>query len=220
MNKLVVLMISIVVLGVTACAGDGEGGKIKWTGKIKYTLDYDLPEAYESQRAMLATEMTCYIGKGFTRVEQTSTIGDQITINNISTGVTTVLMDLMGKKIAISTEDVEDADKVEPQIEYLDETKEIAGYSCKKAVYTIMKEGQETVFEVFYTEDLPAEANTQFKGIEGFPMEYVIEAQGMVITYSAIEVVEEKVNKSLGEVPSGYEQMTYQEFMEMMGGGQ
>lgn len=218
MKNLFVLVFSIMLLSISACAGDG--GKSKWTGKVKYSLDYDLPEAYESQRAMLATEMTCYIGKGFTRVEQKSTIGDQITINNLSTGVTTVLLDLMGKKIAISTEDIEDENKVEPTIEYLDETKDIAGYSCKKAIYKMMKDGVEVVFDVYYTEDLPAEANTQFKGIEGFPMEYVIESQGMIITYSAIEVSEDKIDKSLGEIPKGYEQMTYEEFMEMMGGGQ
>lgn len=218
MKHLIVLILSITLLGTTACAEDG--GKKKWTGKITYSLDYDLPEAYESQRAMLATEMTCYIGKGFTRVEQTSSIGDQITINNISSGVTVVLLDLMGKKIAISTEDVEDENKVEPTIEYLDDTKEIAGYQCKKAIYKIMKEGVEAVFEVYYTEDLPAEANTQFKGIDGFPMEYVIDSQGMVITYSAINVQEEKVDKSLGTVSKDYEQMTYAEFMEMMGGAQ
>jgi GLPGLI family protein len=124
----------------------------------------------------------------------------------------------MGQKIAISTEAVEDEDEVKPTIEYLEETKEIAGYNCKKAVYKIMKDGTEAVFEVFYTGELPAEANTQFKGIDGFPMEYIIEAQGMVITYSAIDVSEEKIDKSLGEIPSGYEQMTYDEFMQMMGG--
>lgn len=219
MKNLVVLLLSIILLGSSACAGDGEK-KGKWTGKIKYTLDYDLPEAYESQRAMLATEMTCYIGKDFTRQEQGSTLGEQITINNLSTGVTTVLMDLMGKKIALSTEDVESDDKVEPKIEYLDETKEIAGYLCKKAIYSIMKNGMEAVFDVYYTEELPAEANTQFSGIEGFPMEYVVESQGMVITYTAIEVKEEKVSKSLGEVPDGYEKMSYEELMQMLGGGQ
>ncbi|CAG5083583.1 DUF4412 domain-containing protein [Parvicella tangerina] len=219
MKNVFVMLLSIVLMSGSACAEDG-GKKNKWNGTIKYSLDYDLPEAYESQRAMLATEMTCYIGKDFTRVEQTSTIGDQITINNLATGVTTVLMDLMGKKIALTTEDVEEDEKVEPVIEYLEETKTIAGYECSKAVYTIQKNGAEAVFEVFYTSELPSEANTQFKGIEGFPMEYVIESQGMVITYSAIEVKEEKVSKSLGKVPDGYEHMTYEEFMEMMGGGQ
>lgn len=218
MKNLLLLTCSIMLLSVSVFAGDG--GKKKWMGKIKYSLDYDLPEAYESQRAMMATEMTCYIGKDFTRQEQGSAIGDQITINNLATGVTVVLIDLMGKKIAISTEDVETEDKVDPVIEYLDETKEIAGYNCKKAIYKIVKDESEMAFEVYYTEDLPADANTQFKGIEGFPMEYTIEAQGMKTIYSAVEVTEEKVSKSLGEIPEGYEQMSISEFMEMMGGGQ
>ena len=91
---------------------------------------------------------------------------------------------------------------------------------CKKAIYKIKKEDTDAEFEVYYTEELPAQANTQFKGIEGFPLEYVLEAQGMKTTYSAIEITEEKVNKSLSEIPKGYEQMTLDEFMEMMGGAQ
>lgn len=221
MRNLVVLVASMLVLSVTACAGktigDGDGKNPKWTGTIKYSLDYELPEAYESQRAMLATEMTCHIGKEFTRVEQASTIGDQITINDLKTGVTTVLLDLMGNKIAITTEDVED-DATKPEIEYLDETKDIVGFKCKKAIYKIKKEDTEAEFEVYYTDELPAAANTQFKGIEGFPLEYVLEAQGMVTTYTAIAVTEGKVDKALSEIPKGYEEMTIDEFMKMMGG--
>lgn len=221
MKNLLVLVTSILVLSVSACAGEktgeGDGKNPKWTGTIKYSLDYDLPEAYESQRAMLATEMTCYIGKEFTRVEQASSIGDQITINNLKTGVTTVLIDLMGNKIAISTEDVEGGD-TKPEIEYLDETKDIAGYKCKKAIYKIKKEDTDAEFEVYYTDELPASANTQFKGIDGFPLEYVLEAQGMKTTYSAIKVTEGKVDKTLSEIPKGYEEMTIDEFMKMMGG--
>lgn len=221
MKKLLMFIVSITLLGNVACAekGSDDGGK-KWNGTIVYSLEYDLPEAYESQRAMLATEMTCYVGKGFTRVEQKSSIGDQITINNLKTGVTTILLDLMGKKVAISTEEVEEQDKIEPTIQYLDETKEIGGFHCRKAIYSIMKDGAEATFEVYYTEELPAEANTQFKGIEGFPMEYVIESQGMMITYSAKVVAEGPVDKSLGDVPKDYELMSYSEFMNMLGGGQ
>ena len=115
MRNLLILILSI-ILGLSSCS--------KWNGKVTYSLDYDLPEAYESQRAMLATEMTCYIGDGFTRVEQASSIGDQITINDLKNGVTTVLIDLMGQKIAISTEDIE-SEETEPTIEYLDETKDV-----------------------------------------------------------------------------------------------
>lgn len=212
MKNLLILTISIVLLSLSSCS--------KWTGKIKYSLDYELPEAYESQRAMLATEMTYYVGDGFTRVEQQSTIGDQVTISNQKTGVTTVLIDLMGKKIAISTEEVEDEEKVEPEIEYLDETKEIAGYKCKKVIYRVRSEDTDAEFEVYYTKELPAAANTQFKGIDGFPLEYMLEAQGMKTTYSAIEVTEGEVNSKLKKIPEGFEEMSLDEFMEMMGGTQ
>lgn len=214
MKKTILLLLSIVVLSGISMAGDD----VKpWSGKIIYSLDYDLPEAYESQRALLATEMTMYIGKGFTRISQQTGLGEQITINDIKAGVTTILMDLMGSKIAITTENV-DEEEARPTIELLDETKKIAGYECKKARYTLVKQGEEVTMEVYYSEELPIEANTQFPGLSGFPMEYVVESQGMVITYSAKSVSQEAVDKGLSNIPDGYEKMSYSEFMKMMGG--
>jgi GLPGLI family protein len=124
----------------------------------------------------------------------------------------------MGQKIALSAEGAERP--FEPIIEELEETKKIAGFECKKARYEIADEkgGESTVFEIYYTEAIDGAANTQFPGINGFPMEYVMEAQGMVITYTATKVTEEKVSKDLSKVPSGYEEMSYEDFVKMMGG--
>ncbi len=204
------------MVSISACASENvDGGG--FNGKIEYTMEYDLPEAYESQRAMLPTSMVTYIGKGFTRVEQQTGLGDQVTINELKSGNTTVLMNMMGQKIALSTEGADK--KFEPIIEELEETKVIAGYKCSKVMYTIPDEkgGEGSTFEIYYTKEFGTEANTQFPGLAGFPLEYVMEAQGMVITYTAQKVTEEKVSKELSKVPAGYEEMTYQEFLKMMG---
>ena len=186
-------------------------------GKIEYTMEYELPEAYESQRAMLPTEMTTYIGGDFTRVEQNTGLGEQITINDLKTGGSVVLMNMMGQKIALSTEGA--SKDFTPEIEETGDTKEIAGYTCKKVIYTIPDDKVEPVsFEIYYTDAISESANTQFPGLKGFPLEYVMETQGMVITYVAKSVTEEKVAKSLSKVPEGYEKMTYEDFVKMMGG--
>ncbi len=200
------------MLNVMLFAGGG------FTGKIVYSMDYDLPEAYEAQRAMLATEMSVYIGKGFTRTEQKTGLGDQIVITNLKTKITTILMNLMGQKIAITSEGVEEKE-IKKDIKITEETKTIAGYKCKKAIYTVSAENQENnqIVEIYYTEDLPKELNTQFPGLNGYPLEYVIETQGMTITYKAKSVSQEPVDKNLSKIPDGYQKMTTEEFGKMMG---
>lgn len=193
-------------------------------GKILSKLDYDLPEAMEAQRSMLPTDMTTYIGKDFSRVEQKTMMGDQIFITNFSDSSTILLLNMMGKMMAITITpgDSKGEDKgKEPKIEYVDETKDIAGFTCKKAIVTMEDEnGEEMQTEVYYTEEIPARASDKIKGLKGFPLQYTILAQGMTMTVTATTVSKEKVSKKLKEVPEGYEKMTMAEFQNMMGGGQ
>lgn len=190
-------------------------------GKILSKLDYELPEAMEAQRSMLPSDMTTYIGKDFSRVEQKTMMGDQIFISNFSDSSTILLLNMMGKMMAITiTPEDSKGDGKEPKIEYVDETKEIAGYTCKKAIVTMEDEnGEEMQTEVYYTEEIPARASDKIKGLKGFPLQYTILTQGMTMTVTATSVSQEKVSKKLKEVPEGYEQMTMAEFQNMMGGG-
>ena len=109
----------------------------KFTGKITYEIDYDLPEAMEPQRSMLPTEMTTYIGKEHSKVIQNTMLGEQITIVNFKTNTTTSMMDLMGQKIAIEIKSDDPNSENKPSIKYTEETKTIAGYLCKKAIYMV-----------------------------------------------------------------------------------
>ena len=59
--------------------------------------------------------------------------------------------------------------------------------------------------EVYYTEEIPSEANDKLPGLKGYPLEYTINAQGMLMTLAAKTVSKEKVSKKLFEIPEGYE---------------
>ncbi len=187
-------------------------------GSVNYTIDYELPEAMEAQRAMLPTNMLMYIGEGFTRVEQKTMMGDQIVITDTKEKSAVLLMNMMGQKMAITMNSDDTPETEEPKIEYLDETKVVAGYNCKKAIVTTKdEEGEEQSVEVYYTKEIPSEANDKLKGLDGFPLEYGISAQGMLMTMKAKEIKKEKVAKNLSEIPEGYETMTMEEFLKSMG---
>jgi GLPGLI family protein len=193
--------------------------KKSFVGEIEFDILYDLAPEMESQRGMLATSMTYYIGDKFTRLTQQSSIGEQSTIYLTKSKQTISLINLNEQKFAVTQET--DEDEKDYKVEVLKETKTIAGFKCKKAiVYLPGKNGQPDVpTEVFYTESIPTEYNSQFPGVKGFVLEYKINAQGMVITYRAKSATPEPVDKKLSEIPNGYSKMTVNEFMIMMGAG-
>jgi len=186
-------------------------------GKITFGIDYELPEAMEAQRSMLPSEMIVYITKGHVRIEQKTMMGDQNVITDTKAKTTVLLMNMMGKKMAITMND-DGKEQPTPTIVYSKETKTIAGYECKKAIYTTKDQaGEEQELEVFYTEEIPSEANDKLPGLKGYPLEYSINAQGMLMTLAAKSVSKEKVSKKLFEIPEGYEEMSMEDFMKSMG---
>lgn len=196
----------------------------KFEGTIKFALSYeDLPAEMAAMEAMLPDEMTTVIKGEKSRLEQSMGMGmTSVTITDMKKGSGVLLMDMMGKKIAMemSKEEFEKMDKKKasekkPEFKYTDETKEIAGYKCKKALIVMEGAGE---MEVFYSEELPSGANKQFEGLKGFPLEYKIAQGPMKIKVTATSVAQEKVSAKLFEIPDGYDKMSFEEFQKQMGG--
>ncbi len=191
----------------------------QFEGKVVFGLDYELPEAMESQRSMLPSEMDMLISKNKTKVIQNTMMGAQIVISDTKTKNSTLLMDMMGQKMAIEMPAPSDEDEIkEPTYKYDDKTKKLAGYKCKHAIMIIEDEnGEEAEMDVYYTEEIPASANDKLKGLKGFPLEYMINSQGMVMTVTAKSVSKEKIAASEFEIPEGFSKMTMEEFKSSMG---
>jgi GLPGLI family protein len=145
-------------------------------------------------------------------------------ISDLEKGSAIVLIDAMGMKIAVeqSKEDIEknkaEAEIEDPEINFVDETKEIAGYTCKKAE---VKSGDE-IIEVFYTDEIAVPKgmndNSGFKGIEGVLMEYSVVQEGLIMIMTVKEIKKGKVNKGMFVIPDDYEVKTAEELGGMFGG--
>ncbi len=190
----------------------------KFNGKIIYNLDIDLPEELEPQRSMLPTEMTTFIGKKYSRIVQKTKIGDQVTIINHKTNEITSLINLMGQKIAIAITPESQEETNNPTIVYNDETREIAGYTCFKAIYSIYDKNQQDTIStvIYYTPEISSKANGQFKDLKGLPLEYSIDTQGMHMHLKALSIINEKYPKSMFIIPNDYEIMSIEDFQKMM----
>jgi GLPGLI family protein len=194
----------------------------KFEGTITFGLEYqDLPAEMAAMSAMLPDEMITQIKGDKTRLEQSLGMGmSQVTITDLKKGSGTLLMNMMGKKMAVemSKDDLKDMDKKgdkKPEFKYVDGTKKIAGYECKKALVIVEGAGE---MEIYYTEALPSGANKQFEGLNGFPLEYVIDSGQFKMKMTAKTVKAEALGADLFAIPDGYDKMTFEEFKTAMGG--
>ena len=191
-------------------------------GKVVFEISYPGMQLDPQQAAMLPSESVTYVKNGKSRTEQKMGMGmNQVMITDAVAKTAVTLVDMMGNKTAIKTskEDMEkeEAKAEKPTVKLLDETKEIAGYKCKKAEITDAKGNKTTLF---YTKDIEAARGGKgpFAGIDGFPMEFEMKQPSMSIKLTATKVVEEKVDDVMFSVPSGYKEMTMEEYKKQMGG--
>jgi hypothetical protein len=145
-------------------------------------------------------------------------------ILNGDTKTVTLLIDQGAEKkyIKLSTEETKElAEKVtDVKINYFDETKSIAGYTCKKAIVNYKNEdGAILADTVFYSEELGGEAlnfGSKFEGLKGFPVEYKVREGELTISITVSEVKKGKVKDTDFLIPSEYVEMTPEEKAQIM----
>ena len=187
-------------------------------GKIEFKIDYDLVKELESQRPSLATKMIVYIKNDFSRKEEVTRIGSQVLINNNKNGISYLLMQIANEKLAIQVQDSSVNNNLKEKITYLDETKTIAGYLCKKAIinsYDSKKEEANTI-ELYYTEEIVGVYDLKFKKLTGTPLKYTVNSNGMTVTYTATNVSKVEQNKFLFEIPKDFNILSMSEFKRLM----
>lgn len=146
-----------------------------------------------------------------------------------------VYMNAMGNKMQIeSTKEERDkfdaaknAEVPEYTIEYDENvTKEIMGYTCTKATLTVGEDENAYSMIMYVAKELKA-SNKMIQGldkieIDGFPLEYQMNASEMNMTITTVQFEEEVESDAFEFNSRGYQKMTWEEFqnkMGQMGGG-
>ncbi|MFT6166178.1 MAG: GLPGLI family protein [Vicingaceae bacterium] len=209
--KNITFVIAFLLSSISIIAQDFEG-------TITYQMVYEnLSPQIKPMAGMLPKSSTVDVKGELSKTTTPNAMGGEINvIINSTTGETLTLMNLMGQKYAtkMTTDDIKDEDK--PEIEYTEETKDILGYTCSKAIATD-KEGNEV--EVYYTEEIDVKVSSSVDGIKGFPMQVIITQDMFTMTQTVTEIKEGKVKKIKMEVPSDFELKTIEELQKMGGGG-
>ncbi|PLX01257.1 MAG: hypothetical protein C0594_13570, partial [Marinilabiliales bacterium] len=192
-------------------------GKDKDKGFVGYVKYEIKTEGYldAQEKAQQPTEMTISFSGPKARTEIVTPMQSQVLITNSEEKEMIILLDIMGNKVALTTgkEDFEKSKEEMPKTEVniTDETKEIAGYTCKKA--EVITDGNTSVY--WFTEDLKVDDPnwyTNYSEIKGVLLEYKIVTENFTQSYKAVEVKKKKRKDYLFEVPVGYKKMTAEEF--------
>jgi GLPGLI family protein len=219
-NYLFVFVIAIMTIQVSA-----QKASKPFEGHIFYSVTPQ-GEVDASVSAQLPTEVLMYFKGSKIRMEQKTPMGSAIIIGDFSTKEQVVLIDMMGQKMALKStkEETEKAQAEIPQgtLAMGTETKQIAGFNCKKGDFT--QDGKTA--SVFITEELDipnSNWQTQFKDVPGVMLEYtqIAGQEGEIkMLITAKEVKKEKVKDAMFTIPTGYQEMSMAEFKKMFGGGQ
>lgn len=157
-----------------------------------------------------------YIKGSQSRSELVSGLGSEVTIYDSKNGSGVILKDYSGQKLMISLTK-EDWEKKNSKYEGItfettNETLEIAGYTCKRAIARV-KDGSS--FVVYYTSELEvADKNydSQFKNLPGLALQYEWQSGKMRFKYTLSKINFDVVSNSKFDIPkTGYRVMTYGE---------
>ncbi|MBZ5855654.1 hypothetical protein [Flavihumibacter profundi] len=159
---------------------------------------------------------TVFLKGGLSRSEMVSAVASFTTIHDSRSGSAVVLQEFGGQKLLIrmTPDDWKDKNRKYEGIKFTttNETKILAGYSCKKAVAQL-KDGSS--FTVYFTEDIIPENNdynSQFTNLKGLPLEYELKQGNLNIRYVVAQVNLNPVPVSKFDIPkTGYRELTYEE---------
>jgi GLPGLI family protein len=206
---------------VSSLAGNAKDFK----GVITYKITIEGSSVTDELRAMMPKTMTLTIKGNIAKMDMVMGMGKTSAITNADEKTSINMVDMMGQKYAVKSTSEDIAKEMENakdyQVEFSNETKEIAGYNCKKAIVRHVSDGTEII--VYYTEDLGTGAmnfdNPQFKDIKGIMLEFEMPNPEFSMHFIATTVEEKNVSDSEFTIPEGYQIKTKEEFQTMFGGG-
>ena len=197
-------------------------------GVITYKISYPDSKFSEAQLNMFPKLMTVSIKGSKARTEMNVGGGTTVEIVDYMSKSKIALINMMGQKYAIKQTTAEIEKENEGQavgtVNITNETKNIAGYNCKKAIVTTDDDGVKTTFEVWFTEEMGGKEanfdNPMYKNIPGVMLEFLLKTPQVNMKLSATSIEKKSVAAKDFEIPSDYTLTTQEELRTKFGGGQ
>lgn len=219
-----ILILAVLITAIVGTSAQAQKKSKNAEGKIVYEITLD-GEVEGMMAAMLPSEIVMKFKGSKCRTEMATAMAENITLSDQkdpSAGL--ILLDVMGSKYAMKVDPakVEEQKKSLPEFEVINttETKEIAGFACKKAIMKNKSNNEETY--IYYSEELPYLENSltsQYKNINGMPLEFNTKLNGITMTIRAKSIEKIKIADAEFVASSEYKLVTEEQLMKELNGG-
>ena len=222
----ILLICSMFMVALLCIPGTAMSGK-PFEGVITYKITYPDSKFSESQLAMFPKVLTVSVKGTKSRTDLQMSGMNTVEITDYSDKTSVSLLNMMGQKYAIkqTTAEIEAkmASEGKATVEMSEETKSIAGYTCKKVVVTVNDDGAKSTYEAYYTSELGSKLanfnNPLYKDIDGALLEFLMKNQEVTMKFIATSVEKKSLVAKDFEIPSDYTLTTQDELKSKFGGG-
>ncbi|MDX5345642.1 MAG: DUF4412 domain-containing protein [Hymenobacteraceae bacterium] len=184
-----------------------------FNGKIHYKISTNLP-ADHPYAEMMPQQAVYTIADEKIKMDVSPTAPGAGAIYLNSKELTMrMLLDVPGNKFqVIMDEDYKLREQDQAQVQYIKETRNIAGYKCQKAL--IISDVDTT--EVWYTDKVNVlNGGGMWNKLKGFPLEFTMHQDGSTLSYTATKVEESKIDAAEVLIPEGYVPVTMQQLQAL-----
>jgi hypothetical protein len=196
-------------------------------GVITFKISYPDNKFSESQLAMFPKVLTVSIKGSKSRTDLQMSGMNTVEITDYTDKTKVALLNMMGQKYAIKQTSAEIEKEMTqsgiPTVEVSNETKVIAGYTCKKAVITVNDDGLKSTYEVYYSGELGSKManfdNPWYKDIDGVLLEFMLKNREINMKFTATSIEKKSLPAKDFEIPSDYTPTTQDELKSKFGGG-
>jgi GLPGLI family protein len=188
--------------------------KIISEGIINYNID--ILNTDKPNEVLDSAVTIIYLKGKLSRTDMINSLGNETTILDTKAGGAVILKQYSGQKLMITLTKDDWNDKYNKYngivFQPTAETKDIAGYTCKKAIAQL-KDGD--TFFVYYAPDVNVinkEYDPIFKNLPGLPVQYEFQKGKLTFRYTISAINLNPVPASKFDMPkSGYRVITYDE---------
>lgn len=215
------LFFLLIAATLTSCESEDE---VLTEGVIEYTVTYlDKPKD-KPLISVLPSKVDVLFKKDRTITRIDGFMG-LFSLNYLSFGNSSpnyTLMRVLDKKYMYEAKAEKTAygyiDMDDVKIRFVNETKEIAGYMCSKAIAT-SKNMNYLPLILYYTYEIDIDnpnANNPFSEIDGVLMEFQVQLEGINMRFEAKNVKRTEVKEELFSIPSDYKKVDYNKMQEII----
>lgn len=218
-QKMVRLLL-VSILTVTAWMQNGVSvAQAEFQGVIKSKVSVlESPKEMQGMEDMLNHSIVTYVKGKLSRVEQITASGSSTIIANSNKNEVTMLMDMMGQKIAMVMP-MEGRQRTPglsfdyngEEVKMTSEKKKFAGYNCQKGFIEI----QGLTIEIWFATDI-RHSDLIDTRLPGMPLQYTVNDNGLKVRFEVISISEEAVSDNQFVIPSEYQIKSSQSMEEFM----